>query len=320
MIVLSTPDKYNGSAMFGRVSGVEDSIYRSVSTAAETPQGNRVRKIGCFFGSATSFRDVVRRSDFLRCTYCGNYCCNAPTTPTLTTMGGNGVYFLVVRQGNTRGIVGGCPSTISIFLVPPSVGALRHELGGHGARDRRTVGGHLGVTRRRVRCTSAFGCIVIGGGLRGTIRRLGNVLSGRLRGHGGWCGLLGWPLGRVGLYLAPVLGGCLGVTTTSAILLSTLPGRRNGSRAARLGAVFYLVGGQFRLLLAEFVARGVLLLDQVGLGPAEGWEREGGGGPRTGEGLGQLLELLPERVGGFLPGQEVATPEGGRSLGYGNYN
>ncbi len=190
LVVFSTPDKDKGDAVVGRLVKVSLGLTFDVDTADHPPENARHGKIRCFFLAPRRFHGHVTTKSFLRCRrMCGSHFCKALGTRIrgrLRTK--RGIIFSISMRKKYH--VGRCCNrhTLDMFVRPPSMRRLHHQLRNHKASTPRVVGSHVTHTRCRLAFTSGFSAIMVGSGLRRT----------RIRTCGGLGSFLGgWPVGPV---------------------------------------------------------------------------------------------------------------------------
>ncbi|TDK45083.1 guanylate kinase [Antarcticimicrobium luteum] len=184
LIILSSPSGAGKSTLAKRLRDWDPSIVFSVSATTRAPRPGEVDGVDYRFMTEAEFKAQVTQDDMLEHAHVFGNFYGSPRGPVEEAIErGEDVLFDIDWQGaqQIRNSALG-PHTLSIFLLPPSIGELRRRLVGRGQDDDATIARRMQRSWDEISHWGSYDYVLINDDLDATEARLRTIVTAtRLR-------------------------------------------------------------------------------------------------------------------------------------------
>lgn len=161
LIVISGPSGAGKDSVINQMMQKREDLKLSISYTTRKPREGEINGKDYYFVSENEFMNIVEKGQMLEyAIYCGNYY----GTPSFETdkelEKGNNIILEIEVQGAEQ-IIKKCPESVSVFMVPPSVGELRKRLLNRGLDAPETVEKRVAEAKNEINLASHYNYIVI---------------------------------------------------------------------------------------------------------------------------------------------------------------
>lgn len=184
LIILSSPSGAGKSTLSRRLRGWDPSIIFSVSATTRSPRPGEVGGKDYVFVSDAQFKEMVADGEMLEHAHVFGNFYGSPRQPVQSAIdAGQDVLFDIDWQGaqQIRNSSLG-PHTLSIFLLPPSIGELHRRLVERGQDDPETIARRMQKSWDEISHWDGYDFVLINDDLEATEERLRSIVTAtRLR-------------------------------------------------------------------------------------------------------------------------------------------
>lgn len=179
LIILSSPSGAGKSTLSKRLRSWDPSIEFSVSATTRAPRDGEVDGSDYYFYDEAQFKSAVADGDMLEhARVFGNYY-GSPRGPVADAIqGGRDVLFDVDWQGAQQiSKTDLAPHVLSIFILPPSIRALRARLIGRGQDSEEVIAGRMAKSWDEISHWSEYDYVLINDDLEETDAKLRAIVE-----------------------------------------------------------------------------------------------------------------------------------------------
>jgi guanylate kinase len=185
VFVVSSPSGGGKTTLVERLCARMPTLRRSVSVTTRPPRPGE--RAGCHyrFVSPAEFQRLRRAGGFLEWARVHGAHYGTPKRPVLQALAeGRNVLLSIDVQGarKIRRALGA--QAVLIFLLPPSMAALRHRLEGRRTDSAAAIRRRLGAARREIQCAARYDHAVVNARLADAVRALARLIMGEQRKGG----------------------------------------------------------------------------------------------------------------------------------------
>lgn len=186
MLVLASPPGGGKTTVSREIVGTDAETRLSVSATTRGIRPGEIEGQHYYFVNQDKFKEMVAKGEMLEhaLVYNGQYY-GTPKAPVEAALaGGHDVLFDIDWQGNRKLKEIAPDDVVSIFLLPPSWGALEERLHGRGRDTEEEIARRLGMAQDEISHYGEFEYVLVNNDLTQTVSRVRAILEAeRLRRH-----------------------------------------------------------------------------------------------------------------------------------------
>lgn len=177
LIVLSGPSGTGKDSILQEMLMHRNDIKVSVSCTTRKPRKGEVHSKDYFFITEPEFDRMVEQNQMLEwAKFCGNfYGTPKPEVEKLIDSGINVI--LEIEVQGAKQIINSYPEAVSIFILPPSIGALRERLEKRGLDSKKSVEERLFESRREINLAYDYQYVVVNDDLKECARDILKIID-----------------------------------------------------------------------------------------------------------------------------------------------
>jgi guanylate kinase len=172
LMVFSGPSGVGKGTVLFNLLKTEEKLRFSVSATTRRPRAGETNKVHYYFISKEEFEENIRRGEMLEwAEYNGNYY----GTPRVGVEGWLSAGYDVVLDIDVAGamqIKQAVPDALLVFMLPPSMEALKHRLSRRDTEDADVIAERLKIARREMEYISKYEYIVINDDIDEAVERI----------------------------------------------------------------------------------------------------------------------------------------------------
>ena len=177
LIVLSGPSGTGKDSILQEMLMHRNDIKVSVSCTTRKPRKGEVNSKDYFFVTEQEFDRMVKQNQMLEwAKFCGNfYGTPKPEVEKLINSGINVI--LEIEVQGAKQIINSYPEVVSIFILPPSINALRERLEKRGLDSKKVVEERLLESRREINLAYDYQYVVVNDNLKECARDILKIID-----------------------------------------------------------------------------------------------------------------------------------------------
>jgi guanylate kinase len=177
MLVLSSPSGAGKTTLSRRLLELEPIVTMSVSVTTRPPRQGEVEGKDYFFVSSSSFQGMAKGGGFLEHAQVFGHHYGTPKEPVMMALAkGRDVLFDIDWQG-TQELTGKIkPDLVTVFILPPSIDALRKRLTTRAADSAEVIAGRMSKAASELSHFREYDYIVVNRDLDESIAKVRAIL------------------------------------------------------------------------------------------------------------------------------------------------
>lgn len=161
LFIVAAPSGAGKTTLVSLLIGNDSGIHVSISTTTRTPRPGEQDGREYHFVDVHSFLEMVHRNEFIEWAEVhGNYYGTSLHWIELEMDAGRDVLLEIDWQGAQQ-VRRSFPEAVSVFVLPPSLEALRERLSGRGTDSTETILRRIGAARDEMRHADEFDYVII---------------------------------------------------------------------------------------------------------------------------------------------------------------
>ncbi len=150
LIVVSGPSGCGKDTVVKHLMALRDDVLLSISCTTRRPRVNEVNGVHYYFVSEDEFLSRVRKDRMLEYTnYAGNYY-GTPMDELEQKLVGDNIVVLIIEVKGAHNVKTRYPDSLCVFIVPPSIEALRERLKGRGTETDEEIEKRIAIAAKEL--------------------------------------------------------------------------------------------------------------------------------------------------------------------------
>lgn len=161
LFIVSAPSGAGKTSLVKALLEADPNVHLSISFTTRAPRPGEVDGRDYFFVAKEAFEEMVKNGEFLESAHVhGNYYGTSRTWIEAERLKGNDILLEIDWQGaaQVRRLVEG---TVGVFILPPSIEALRQRLTGRGQDSREVIEKRVAAARAEMAHVREFDYVII---------------------------------------------------------------------------------------------------------------------------------------------------------------
>lgn len=168
LIIFSAPSGCGKGTMLEQILK-DDNFCVSVSATTRSPREGEIDGVNYHFLSTDDFMSRIDNGDFLEyASYCDNFYGTLRSEVDRMLEQGKNVILEIEVQGALK-VMKKCPTALSVFIAPPSVGELRRRLHKRGTESDEIIEKRIAQSSREIALASKYDYIIINDALEDAV-------------------------------------------------------------------------------------------------------------------------------------------------------
>lgn len=161
LIVLSGPSGSGKDTVLERLINLDSNVVKAISTTTRQLREGEINGKDYFFISEQEFFEAIKNKELLEYTnYCGNYYGTLKNFVKTLQNDKKDVILKIEVEGATQ-IKEKCPDVLRIFILPPSINALKKRLSGRGTETTENLEKRLDSAKKEIKASLNYDYIVV---------------------------------------------------------------------------------------------------------------------------------------------------------------
>lgn len=177
LIVLSGPSGVGKNTVLNQVISQVPGLSYSISATTRKPRPGEVDGVHYFFCNQEHFTDLINQGQLLEW---AEFCGNRYGTPREFVEKRLGLGYDVILDVDIQGaaqIAERMPAAVKIFLLPPSLEALRERIVARGAETEQEIEGRLCAARQEIKRIVDYDYVVCNDNLDQAVRQISAIIT-----------------------------------------------------------------------------------------------------------------------------------------------
>lgn len=168
LIIFSAPSGCGKGTMLEQILK-DDNFCVSVSATTRSPREGEIDGVNYHFLSTDDFMSRIDNGDFLEyASYCDNFYGTLRSEVDRMLEQGKNVILEIEVQGALK-VMKKCPTALSVFIAPPSVGELRRRLHKRGTESDEVIEKRIAQSSREIALASKYDYLIINDALEDAV-------------------------------------------------------------------------------------------------------------------------------------------------------
>ncbi len=181
LVVLSGPSGVGKNSMIRALIDDDPNLFHSISVTTREPRKGEIDGVAYHFVSKDKFRALIGAGDMLEYDlYCDEYYGTLQSLITEKTDKGIDVLLDLTIKGALE-LKKNDPNAVLIFLMPPSLDALRERLLDRGTESRERIEQRLKTAEREMGCIDSFDYLVINDAVEDAVEDIKAIMRAEKR-------------------------------------------------------------------------------------------------------------------------------------------
>lgn len=178
LFVVSAPSGCGKTTIVTRVMRGMRGIRRSVSITTRRPRHGEANRKDYFFVSEQTFKNKVRRGEFLEWAQNFGYYYGTPRRNVLNRLKIGDVLLTIDVKGAAQ-VKRKMPDSVLIFIAPPSIGELKKRLAGRGTDGRAQMAHRLAIAKKEMAYSKRYDYIIVNDRLDDAVEKVKSVITAK---------------------------------------------------------------------------------------------------------------------------------------------
>lgn len=177
LIVLSGPSGVGKGTVCAELRRMMPELVYSVSATTRPPRAGETEGVNYFFKSRSEFQEMIERGALLEyAEYVGNYYGTPREFVEQTIRAGKDIILEIEVQGAMQ-VKRNYPEGVFVFLLPPSLEALKERIIGRGTESPAVIDDRLSAASREIGMLRHYDYAVVNDEIEAACRRIQSIIT-----------------------------------------------------------------------------------------------------------------------------------------------
>ena len=177
LYVISAPSGCGKGTILAEIFKRMDNLHYSVSATTRAPRVGEIDGVNYYFSTRDEFENMIRNGGMLEyAEFCGNYY-GTPKAKVLEKLDAGISVILEIETIGAMKVKEAYPEAILIFILPPSVDALRQRLIGRGTETMDVIEKRVGEAEAEIKKAYNYDFVIINDDLMEAVDGLETIMK-----------------------------------------------------------------------------------------------------------------------------------------------